>query len=150
MSQYVIDAFWSAAQSALTARDVEGLKAVVEQIEAYCSDSDVQPKKVIDINPKNKSKSMCLFLDEQKCFERFTQSPGFCPTDFETKQFREWLIKDGQGEALSQVGEWQHRVGHVMERYSDPDSEFYKGITRLKTRGHYAKQEFCHTLALAN
>jgi hypothetical protein len=150
MSQYVIDAFWSAAQSALTARDVEGLKAVVEQIEAYCGDSSAQSKKVIDINPNSIAKSMCLFLDEQKCFERFTESPGFCPTDFKTKQFREWLIKDGQGEALSQVGEWRHRVGHVMEQYTDPDSGFYKNISRLKTRGHYKLNESCNALHLVN
>jgi len=151
VNQYVIDAFWNAAQSALTARDIKGLKSIVAEIEAYCGeDAPPPPAKIIEINPKNVAKSICAFLDGQECFERFMKSSYFCPTDFTTKQFREFLIADGQAEALSQVDEWKHRIGHAMERYSDPSSEHYKGISRLKTRGHYIKNEYRSELPLAN
>lgn len=151
MNQYVIDAFWNAAQSALTAQDIKGLKSVIAEIEAYLGDeSPPLPKKVIQIDPSSIAKSVCAFLDQQDCFDRFMKSSGFCPTDFTTKQFREFLIADGQSESLSQIEEWKHRIGHVMEQYSDPSSKFYKQITRLKTRGHYIKNEYRSELPLAN
>lgn len=152
MNQYVIDALWNAAQLALDAKDIEGIKSVIAQLE--CGSVSVPattPQKAIQGNDKSIAKSMCALFESHQCFERFLESPNVSPDDFTTKRFREFLEAEGQLEAVKKsiVDECKHRVGHVMEEYSNIKSEYYKNITRLKTRGHYTKNEYILDLPLA-
>lgn len=142
MNQYVIDALWNAAQLALDAKDIEGIKSVIAQIESNGSLPDDPTQPVLWYASNNTAKKICALLEKQQCFERFMEKPDINPADFTTRQFREFLEAEGQIKTMKTVvEECKHRVGHVMEQYSNPKSEYYKNITRLKTRGHYTKNQ---------
>jgi hypothetical protein len=141
MNRYVVEAMekalWEAARSALDAKDSKALEEICHQINGLCNGDRHHPME-IEIIAGNAGKTVALYIERMGYFDAFMESDDFHPDDFTVKDFRSWVQENGDVRPLESVDNWGHKLGYVLSDYfSNPKSEFYKGVERGDVRGHY-------------
>jgi hypothetical protein len=101
MNNYIIDSLWLAASNAISNRDIQGAKEVLQALEsAKIPDQATQEESVpefaemeFDHSARKVNSKLAFLFDQQKYIERFFQQPDVNSQDFSVAELRGFLMK---------------------------------------------------------
>lgn len=144
MDKYLLEAYWSAAQSAVEDRNIESLGRIVDCLKGLDAEGVSKPSEGATSTEESKghwyeskmpygtTALVKNYIERQQLFRQFLIHSSAMSDVFTPNQFRLWL-KENHGEALDDISlAWPQTICTLIKYYSTPENESYKGIYRVR------------------